>query len=1286
MSTTNYQQVTEGLRILTEVLAYCVARELRAKFGEGWWSRGVLGVLRQEQRRDLPAAGADSELITKLDAARCLHLMDAQWHDPFRRKLSGEHRFWIKELIRARNKWAHAGPLDMVDEDAWRALDTMIRLVEPLDAEAAERLRVLARTVRYRTAVSSVSSVPVPAAGGGTVPERPAPPPVDGGRSCPVTGRPVSAGRTFAGLGSDAKAKSAINALLAGAEDRAEKLMAGFVHPERVREAAGRAAAEGLDHIERPSPWFRRRSPARTAAAEGGGENRVPTSRQAVARGLERTGGSPGASPRSAAGSSIAADKDQGGGRQSGRQDHGRQDHGDSDEHLAAYVTPSAVGSPGVTRRDSMELMELTAAQRRAVEHAGRNLQLVACAGSGKTEVVARRVAHLLAPDGDDALEPRNIVAFTFTEKAAAELKERIVTRTREALGEIHGMADLFVGTIHAFCLDLLQGEAPEYLKYEVLNEVQQAIFVDRNCRLAGLTTSKGLNGVQLKRYVDTNHYVNALAILREADLEPSELNGCSVVAGLDAYRELLRERSYFDYSSILEVAAESLTNHTDLRRRLAERLRYVIVDEYQDVNPIQEKIVRSLHDLGARVCVVGDDDQTIYQWRGSDVRNILAFRDRYPGVDRIRLDENFRSSAGIVDTARVFIEQNAKRLQKAMTPAGEQVTERGDVVALAFDAPEEEAEHIAATARSLRGVAFRDGEGERGLAWSDMAVLLRSVKRNAESILAALDAAKIPYVVTGMADLFGAKEADAARQLFYFMADRDGVDKAAVRQAWQRADLGLKPRDLERAVEKAAEVKTAIRETGEQNAQRRWSTYSIQRVFLKFLEDVGVREEQVPDGRGEVVFFNLGKFSQVITDYETIHYRSKPADKYQAFANFLVYRAEDTYPEGWQDNQYANPDAVRIMTVHQAKGMEWPVVFLPALLRNRFPAPRVGGKGVWHLIPDAAVEGAERFRGTTEDERRLFYVAMTRSRKFLHMTWAPVPGKNNRYACASGFWDDVLVSKHVRRRRPDYAARPRTTPKPRAGVANVVFSFSNLKHFFDCPYDFKLRVLYGFDTPVHEALGYGKSLHDALAEVHARAVDGRSADAADPRQLVETHLRVPYAYPALREKLEVAAERVLRDYLDDNAAEFDNIEFSEKQVEISLGDGVTVNGRIDLVRRLDTDETTIVDLKSSERAQAEKVTEAQLDVYALGYQELTGRNPDYVEIYELEQRKRKPRSVDEDLIADVKAKTRDAARALRTGDLRAEPSPRKCQRCDYRGMCTDGSQAVQVDASRRRG
>lgn len=910
--------------------------------------------------------------------------------------------------------------------------------------------------------------------------------------------------------------------------------------------------------------------------------------------------------------------------------------------------------------------MRLTASQSRAVQHAGRNLQLIACAGSGKTEVVARRVVHLLTPGRADSLAPRNIVAFTFTDKAAAELKERIVTRTRQALGDLPGMAEMFVGTIHAYCLELLKSEAPKYLKYEVLNEVQQGLFVDRNSKRSGLTASTDLAGANLTRYLDTQRYITALSILREAECDDAELTNCSIPAGLNAYRVLLEAHSYLDYSSILEAAVDVLTNDDGLRRRLAERVRYVIVDEYQDVNPVQEAIVWSLHELGAKVCVVGDDDQTIYQWRGSDVQNILTFASRYPAVDQIPIEENFRSSDGIVETARPFIEQNTARLAKAMKPTGAQLYEQGDIVALSFDTPADEARHIVGTAQALRGVAFSEDGAERGLAWSDMAVLLRSVKANAAPITDALRAAGIPFVVTGMTNLFGTAEAEAARQLFYFIADRPGLDAAAITRVWTDANLGLTPALLRTAVNGAVAARAELTDEN----QQRWGLYSIQRVFLNFLEQASLREEDVPNGRGEVVFYNLGKFSQLISDFEAIHFHSKPAEKYASFADFLQYRAEDAYPEGWQDNQYANPDAIRIMTVHQAKGMQWPVVFVPALLKNRFPAKKPGGRNVWHLLPRAGIKGQARYEGTVEDERRLFYVAMTRSQKFLHMTWARVPG-NQLFQRVSPFWDDILVSRYVKRRPPDYAPRRRLPPTPRAGVANVVFSFSDLKYFFECPYQFKLRVLYGFNAPIHEALGYGKSLHDALAEVHARAIRGDVASEAEVPDLVQTHLHAPYAYPALRKQLEASAERVIRDYLRDNRKLFDKIEFSEKQIEISLGGGVSVVGRIDLVRRIDTGETTIVDLKSSDRTQPEEVTDTQLHVYALGYQDLTGRRPDYVETYELDERKRKPRSVDDDFIADVKMRTRAAADALREGALRAAPARKTCAACDYRGMCS---------------
>lgn len=913
--------------------------------------------------------------------------------------------------------------------------------------------------------------------------------------------------------------------------------------------------------------------------------------------------------------------------------------------------------------------------QQRAIDHRQGNLQLVACAGSGKTEVLANRVARLLDPAGTPVYLPRNIAAFTFTEKAAGELKERIGKRVAERYGPIVGMAELYVGTIHGFCLDLLQNEVPELLKYGVLNEVQQVLFIDRHSHASGLTQTTLLNGEQLRRYVDTPRYVQCLSILREAELNHAALKGTSMEAGLAAYRALLDDKRYFDYTAILEHAVVRLESDAGVRARISERLRQVIVDEYQDVNPIQERLVRALHDLGAQICVVGDDDQTIYQWRGSDVRQILSFVDRYPEVEQITLAENFRSSEAIVSVARNFIAQNEKRLPKAMETTGAQTYEKGDVCALAFDDDEEEAAWLVKTIVELRGIAFTDGDGSRrGLAYSDMAILLRSVRQNGPTITDALRAADIPFVISGMNKLFESPEARAARELFYFIGDLDGqYDEDELLQHWQRAELGVDEAKLRAAIADAKATREQLIDAPE---RQRWSNYNIQRTFRRFLELIELREEKVPDKRdavrrGEVVFYNLGRFSQLISDFEAIHFHSSPAEKYPTFVQFLKHQAEDAYPEGGQDVAFANPDAVRIMTVHQAKGMQWPVVFLPALLKNRFPAPRIGGRQPHHILPAGAVEGYERYRGDLEDERRLFYVALTRAQKFLYMTWGPIPGKNNRYKLASEFWQDVLASKYVKRRRPNLSERERLPAQAKTSVANVTLSFSDLKYFVQCPYQFKLRMLYGFNAPLAEALGFGKSLHDALAEVHARAIEGDIAKPSEAPALVDTHLHVPYAYPGLREDLRAAAIKAVAEYLQVNP--LDDVEFSEKAIEIDLGNGVRVNGRIDLVRRIDTGDTTIVDLKSTRRAQEEQLTEAQLHIYALGYRELTGRDADYVEIYNLDEGKRRPRSVDEDLIEDVHDHVARAAKALRENCFEPVPKVSACEQCDYLAFCSKG-------------
>lgn len=911
--------------------------------------------------------------------------------------------------------------------------------------------------------------------------------------------------------------------------------------------------------------------------------------------------------------------------------------------------------------------MNFTDAQRSAISHVNGNLQLIACAGSGKTEVVAQRVVTLLRAksEGGGAYLPANIVAFTFTDKAAAELKERIHIRCREHFGDVRGLAEMYVGTIHGYCLELLKSEVPSFMKCEVLNDIQQSLFVDRHSRTSGLTKSTTLMGQQLKRFVDTKSYISALNILREDKATvPSMLEGVTVVEHQSDYEKLLQDRGYLDYSSILHKAVEELRTNAGLRERLSSRIRHVIVDEYQDVNPIQEAVICELSKLGAFTCVVGDDDQTIYQWRGSDVGNILTFEDRYDDVTQVRLEENFRSSEGIISVASEFIRSIDNRLSKEMKATEAQMFEVGDITALSFDSPELEARHIASTCQSLIGLTIGQGEEARGVSWSDMAILLRSVRRDGPIITQELKAAGVPYVITGMDNLFQTGEAEAARQLFYFLADQ--VTEDDLRRAWINANLGLENQALNTAIYLSHRARDEMKIVG----LGQFKVYNLQRQFVAFLEACRLREEIVPDGRGEVVFYNLGKFSQAISDFESIHFHSNPVEKYKSFAAFLQFHAESAYPEGWQDNTLVSPDAVRIMTVHQAKGLQWPVVFIPQLVRNRFPSKGAGGRTAWHLIPEQAFDNSARYKGGDTDERRLFYVAITRAQKYLHLSWAPTAG-NKQAQRPSDYFTEVLASKYVKRRIADYSDRMRRVPQPKYSVANVTLSFSDLKYFFECPYQFKLRIIYGFNAPLDEALGYGKSLHDVLAEVHSRALRGEDVQPEEASELVQRHLHAPYAYPALREKLEAAARRVVEAYIRKNSKIFSNLEFSEKNVEISLGDGVTVAGRIDLVRKLDTDEITIVDLKSTDRAQAEVVTETQLHIYALGYQELTGRSADYVEIYELDEQKQKRRSVDDEFMLDVERDIRESATALRENKMPATPAALKCSKCDYSNLCS---------------
>jgi DNA helicase-2/ATP-dependent DNA helicase PcrA len=915
-----------------------------------------------------------------------------------------------------------------------------------------------------------------------------------------------------------------------------------------------------------------------------------------------------------------------------------------------------------------------TEAQQQAIGSLTEPMQIIACAGSGKTQVISQRIAKILAQTG---VEPRNIIAFTFTEKAAAELKDRILGIVAHERGDVVGLAEMYIGTMHGYCLDLLQRIVPEIFKFSVLTDITARLLVDRNSRKSGLTTcpTSSPKVPTLRRFLHSKLFLQAMSVLREDTVDAAQVDN-RVWESLDSYLRLLVQKADFDFTELINLAVSFLEADQEedadaraVQDHIHADIKYVVVDEYQDVNPLQERLVAGLIQFGANLCVVGDDDQTIYQWRGSQVSNIVTFAERYSGVLQVTLADNFRSSKGVVELGRSIADRipAGERLAKAMISAENQTWERGDLLALTFEDAYAEASWICDRIEALRGVPFHDAPDAelRGISWSDCAVLYRSVARDADPLVTELRKRGIPYVVKGLNRLFDSVEIQAVVGIFRAMVG--DISDSELRELWVKADLLPEPRRWRQARE--------VLERGRDfDRGARWGVYNIQRLYLDFLEALEIREETIPGaaGRGELVFYQLGKFSQAISDFEQIYFNTSPAEKYDSFAKWLEYQAPDYYADSDADVGYASPDAVTLATVHQAKGMQWPAVFIPCLRRNRFPSKRQGGLGLFHIIPDTAIDEADRYRGTVEDETRLFYVAVTRAQKYLSVTFSP--GENQLYQGRSTFFDHCAEQSWVSTKPSSKPLPERIEPRALHETPQVTISFSELKYLFECPYSFKLRFLYGFNPPIHEALGYGKGLHDVLAEVHKKAIAGELLDASSAGELVARHLYTPFAYPELRLSLEKSAVAAVERYFASHGAEIPRTVHSEKQIQVHVAPGITVDGRIDLIRRLDTNELAIVDFKSSDRAQEEDVTRDQLHVYAVGYEELTGEDADLLEVLNLDEEGKSTREeVEPSLLAAVRQLVGDAGDALRSNNLpRLVSWGSTCDRCDLASLCRD--------------
>lgn len=910
--------------------------------------------------------------------------------------------------------------------------------------------------------------------------------------------------------------------------------------------------------------------------------------------------------------------------------------------------------------------MKYTPDQQSAIETIEQNLQIIACAGSGKTQVISQRVVTILRDNPD--VEPKNIIAFTYTEKAAAELKTRILKLCKEQLGNIRGLAEMYIGTIHSWCLQALQDNAYQYQKFSVLDEIKLKLFVDKYYKFIGMPE------VGMDKYTDTARFISIMSLLREAEVAKDAKIPPVWFEALESYENQLYSKSYFDFTMIMTKTIESLKTNDAFKNRIFSELKYLIVDEYQDVNPVQEALIQELAKSKANLCVVGDDDQTIYQWRGGDVRYIQNFAQRYEDVSYIKLEDNFRSSPAVVDAALKCITNNQQRLEKVMTASGHQQFELKDLVYNQYDTVDEEVQFIVSTILKLRGTAFKDkiDKVSRGLDFSDFAVLIRTWKK-AHAIMQALTEANIPFVVGGVNELFSRPEIKASRAIFDFLNNQ--IEEDTLFAYWEAVSENIDAKKLKEAIDLLAKKKP--------KKDGFYASFSLQSIFWDFIEKANLREEVFIDPAhegvigntiNEVIFYNLGMFSQMIDDFETIHFKDNPIWKLRLFLNFLTFSADGYYPEGWLNNAYKTPNAVQIMTIFQSKGLEFPVVFVPGLNKNYMPIKKPGGKQIWHFIEKTWIKDQHRYESEEEDERRLMYVAITRAQKYFFATRAV---ENRLYQKESIFAKEISNSDFfVSDLDPDYSKLEKKEPKPKSDSGAIQLNFSVLKDFFECPYRFKLISLYGFKQSISETMGYGNSVHNILMELHREFLEGKPLSDELLRDIVDRQVFLPYASQAMFERIKNTAHNTTQKYFDENREEFENIVYAEKEIQIDLGDGVMVNGRMDLIKKKDlagTEVTTIVDFKSAKEAQKENVTMEQLSLYALGYKELTGETADQLQIFNLDEdgHSKKTQQLDNNQLDFISNKIVSSANEIRDNQLEKKCAPGACDICYYNKICS---------------
>lgn len=921
--------------------------------------------------------------------------------------------------------------------------------------------------------------------------------------------------------------------------------------------------------------------------------------------------------------------------------------------------------------------------QAAAARDPAREILSLACAGSGKSRTLAYRIAHLVAARG---VAPNSIVAFTFTVKAADTIKRRVADALQATGSDPAVLGAMYIGTMHAFCEQALGELDASYRQFDVLDENRLMLFlISRfgDLGIRGLQQSKGAS------YFDTVRAVgNAWMVLNDELLElaPVEAADPGLGAVLRTLENRMRADRFIDFSLMIRRVVEALAEGRAWESETIGRLQHLLVDEYQDVNPAQEALIRGLYGLGCSLFVVGDDDQAIYAWRGADVDNITTFERRYPAARRHTLAHNYRSTVPIVEAADGFVaaELGAGRFTK--DPTATNSAGSRDFQRLWFPTREEEADWVAQRIGRLLGTEYCErSRPVRGLTPADFAVLMRSTRTDERNgtprhaaFTRALQSRGIRFSLEAGGGPFERPQVQALVASFELL--RNGSPSREVADAAFHASIlaGFPTADFSRY---AAVLSSWGREIHAPTAETRRRVFP-QKLVHELLAAFGIQDADMSDD----VMRDIGLFSRIMQDVEAVYLSVDSAPRFREILNFLQNAAARGYDTS-TDDLVARPDAVTVTTVHKAKGLEFPVVFLVDVEQNRFPMSRRRYDG-W--LPQAVMQPAlarGAYHTTPDGEARLFYTALTRAERHLYVTGAErLPGaRANRRRSQFTL---RLAHPELREDRalPD-GLRP-AEPRRRVEDSDFPTSFSEIRYYLDCPKDYQFRKRYGFSPSIPELFGFGQTVHTSVGRLHQLHRKGvPSGEEAERVARDVFHLkhvapsRDPENRPGPFERARERAVGMTRTYAETFVGDFTRERQVEARFEIPL-DGAVISGSIDLLlrenERGEVVDAKVIDFKSIEGGgEPESNTEIdwtalalQVQLYALGAREVLGERTRTGAVHFLKDNRRVDVPVDDPAVRAAVANVEWAVRRIMAGDFPARPHRTKCEDCDFRLLC----------------